>query len=297
MDWSNLTLNDIYRLLVALEQNGGEQFIRGLINRVVPPINFINGRVTINSLLRLLQQTGGSTILPDHIVELLNQPEPPPLPGLTWGQAHQIMGPNILLPPVVEQHYKVRFTPEEAHQLMTIPFSAATLEKYRHTHMLFPGYPLSMADIQFRTQLNDDGDSVFDSNDWYCEGEKKFGVIERVGLRWYLLRKEVVPNSCNQTFSNQERLLDPDEEIPRACELCYGIILWRLATGEYLLPEEYARCRDWLEEDDDDGIGPVYLGNFDDEGIGVYYGTDQSRADDEPTDGEEGLASSVRLPE
>jgi len=33
MAWKDRTIADVYRLLVALEQHGGDEFIRGLIAR------------------------------------------------------------------------------------------------------------------------------------------------------------------------------------------------------------------------------------------------------------------------
>jgi|GEM_PF-1102615 len=82
MDWKTMTLSDLRRLLVALQKASDkpDEFIAGIIAR--EPMEVIpHGRVTIESLLTLLGQTNGSTILPEEIVALLNRTEPlPPAP-------------------------------------------------------------------------------------------------------------------------------------------------------------------------------------------------------------------------
>jgi len=73
MDWKNLTISNIRRLVAALEK-ADPRLLESLIARepdeVVP-----HGRVTMESLLNLLEQTGGSTILPAEIAQQLQQPE------------------------------------------------------------------------------------------------------------------------------------------------------------------------------------------------------------------------------
>lgn len=76
MAWQDKTLADVYRLLMALEQHGGDEFINGLIARIELPIDFPHPRITIDSLFKLLVQTNGSTALPEEIVAQLNAPEP-----------------------------------------------------------------------------------------------------------------------------------------------------------------------------------------------------------------------------
>jgi|GEM_PF-1086507 len=72
-DWLDRSLADLYRLLVALEAAGGDAFIQGLIDRVQLPADFAHPRVTVRSLLHLLNQTDGSTILPEQVETLLKQ--------------------------------------------------------------------------------------------------------------------------------------------------------------------------------------------------------------------------------
>ncbi len=78
MDWRNATLNDMERLFRALQaaKPDDREVIERIIERVESDHNLPYARVTIGSLLKLLEQTGGSTSLPDEIVRQLCQPEP-----------------------------------------------------------------------------------------------------------------------------------------------------------------------------------------------------------------------------
>lgn len=293
MDRSQLSLADIDRLLTVLEQKGGEAFIRGLINQVPVSPEMQYPRVTLQALQQLLAQTGGSVALPDHVVELLHQPERPIVTGVTWGQAQQCLRKNMILPAAVEKYFSVHYTPAEAEQLALIPFSLETLNAFKNTHLLFPGYQLSIIDLWFRRR-DSEGDSVFGSFEDFGDFAS-FAIVERVDLRWYLLRKDGILDSYGQTASDQERLLDPREEIPRACELCYGLALWHAVTGSYLVDgDNMLRCQDLAEEDG--CTSAVFIGEFDDDGLAICYGDGWQRADDEAYENNHGLASMVRLP-
>lgn len=67
-DWREYSLADIIRLLAALEQHGGQLFVRGLIDRAPSDVKTANPRVTLGSLEKLLEQTGGDTILSPAVV-------------------------------------------------------------------------------------------------------------------------------------------------------------------------------------------------------------------------------------
>ena len=118
-----------------------------------------------------------------------------------------------------------------------------------------------------------------------CFGNR-FGKDERVELRWYLLRKDVVPGSKRKAFAKQVSLLAKREAVPRACEAVYGVTLYFLARGIRLFAHAAARCAD---------IEPAFIvptpvhvdvGNFKESGLLV------SLWDDRP-DVDIGLASMV----
>jgi len=78
-DWKRLTLSDIFRLITALAQNGINFEAVGAIIAQVPAVSIPHGRITIESVERLLNQTNGSTYIPEELALLINQPEEQPL--------------------------------------------------------------------------------------------------------------------------------------------------------------------------------------------------------------------------
>ncbi len=88
MDWQDLTLADIERLVEAIEQAGGNpDAVKAIIDRTAVRTR-PHGRVTIRTLLTLLEQLGGTTVLPDGVLEFLRRwglstPLTPSLPPST----------------------------------------------------------------------------------------------------------------------------------------------------------------------------------------------------------------------
>ncbi len=185
-------------------------------------------------------------------------------------KARAIMGKNFLGLEEVRRGYGIALP---APQLAEIPFSEETLQAYKDTHVLVAGGALSVNEIREIVE------SAFYDTDWYnCE---PFANDKKVSVRWYLLRKEPVPESRCKTYDLQTALLK-DEEVPFACEVIYMVILYWLMHRERLLPYVYVRCQDKGSDGD-----RVYVGNFDSDGFDV---------DDHWDDGcygDLGLASSV----
>ena len=188
--------------------------------------------------------------------------------------AAEILGAGNMLGILdVERHYRRPYSEHELRALAAIPFSEETLRACKDTHVLVAGAPLSI------NQMRELADSIFCPGDW-CNREP-FANDKKVVVRWYLLRKEPVPESRSKTYGQQTALLK-DEEVPFACEMTYLIILHWLTHRERLLPHVFVRCQD--KESDGDRVD---IGGFGDVGffLGCY-----------PDSGHEnrlGLASSV----
>jgi len=110
-----------------------------------------------------------------------------------------------------------------------------------------------------------------------------------VELRWYLLRKDVVPGSMGKAFTEQVALLNECEVVPRACEAVYGFMLYFLARGIRLFANRCARCIDLAPSNVIPSGGRIDLGNFNETGLGIALW------DDKP-DESIGLASMVMRP-
>jgi hypothetical protein len=185
--------------------------------------------------------------------------------------AQQILGfDNVHWPGQVYTHFRVIYTPEQLWALDTVLFSEATLQVCAGTHILFPGAPLSLLDIRERHP------ALFYSRKpaWLDREAEKEWAAAPVEPRWFLLRKEPVPWSRRKTYAEQVAVLPDGEVMASAGEVAYGVILHHLATGEYLLPDVWARCRD-LGSDGE----RVVVGGFDRHGLFVSSFWDVSRYD------------------
>lgn len=168
-------------------------------------------------------------------------------------RARAIMGKNFLGLEEVRKGFGIALP---VQQLAEIPFSEETLRQCKDTHVLVAGSALSVNEIR---KLADDD---FYDTDWYRR--EAFANEKKVGVRWYLLRKEPVPESRSKTYDEQTALLTKEEEVPFACEMTYMVILYWLTHRERLLPDVYVRC-----QDKDSGGLRVYVGYFDSDGFNV----------------------------
>ncbi len=179
-------------------------------------------------------------------------------------KARQIMGRSFIGVDAVTHHLGVRFLARQLENLNKVPFSEKTLLECRETHILAAGYPLSLRELRERSPS---GLIDPDQNPWY--GQMPFATQETVGLRWYLLRAGILPESTNSTFEEQESLL-VQEEIPLACELVYVTVLHYLVNGIRLFDRgELARCQDIVERYGNLVNGGVLVGTFGSEGLRI----------------------------
>lgn len=184
-------------------------------------------------------------------------------------RAKEIIGRNMLDMGDVMQHFRVVFSDEQKIKLSNIPWSESVLQECKDTHILFPGFPLTLLDIRGRMPR---GHFYFYEDAWY--NTEDFVKEEKVGCRWYLIRKEAVSDSFNKTFQEQEKLISSQEEVPYAREAVFGIMLLERVTGEHLFKNVYVRCRDL-----DSGGCRVYVGYFGSYGLDVSGGGDDDRDD------------------
>lgn len=170
-------------------------------------------------------------------------------------KARAIMGKNFLGLVEACRGYAVTFTSEQADQLTEIPFSEETLQAFKDTHVLIAGAPLAVKEIRKLAEID-----FWDSN-WY---RNEPFANDKVSVRWYLIRKLPVPESCSKTYDQQTPLLTNAEVVPFACEVTYMVILYWLTHRERLLPDVYVFCQDKSS----DGRR-VCVGSFDSDGIDV----------------------------
>lgn len=152
--------------------------------------------------------------------------------------ARKIMGENFLGLEDLARHLHISFAPQEPSQFSEVPFPQVFLEENSQTHILFPGYALSINDMARRAPR---------SLQFIVRNIGSLGLT-KVESRWYLLAKCLVPGSFGKTLKEQLLLLHECQEMPRACELVYAVLLWFLARGGRLFGFNWLSCRDEAEK-------------------------------------------------
>jgi hypothetical protein len=159
----------------------------------------------------------------------------------------------------VERIFGVTYTAEQRAALQDVQFSDDVLRACAGTHMLFPGFPLSLLDVRATF-----ADLFFSkTGGWYAEEKQSFSRAS-VPVRWHLLRTTPVPDSFSRTWSGQYTLLLPDEEVPSAATVAFATMLHFKATGQRLFESCYVRTSNV----DADG-NRVIVGGFDAVGFSV----------------------------
>jgi hypothetical protein len=188
----------------------------------------------------------------------------------SFSQAKELLGAS----PVygleeVEIVFGVTFTPEQRTELENIPFSAEVVKACAGTHMLFPGFGLSLLDIREKCS------ELFyaKSGGWYAAKRETFSRAP-VPIRWHLLRMEPVSSSFSKSWDEQCALLLADEEVPSAATVAFATMLHFIMSKQRLFERTYVRVSD----KDADG-NRVRVGIFDAGGLFVGHYWVDNRGD------------------
>ncbi len=104
---------------------------------------------------------------------------------------------------------------------------------------------------------------------YYYEGaQKEIGNQPPPSSYWVLITKDVLPNSRNKTYSEQQALIKGPYTVPGALEIATGILMHHVQTGEKLYPDSlniYTRCQERLSN----GYR-VVVGSFGSSGLCLY---------------------------
>lgn len=158
-------------------------------------------------------------------------------PTASQKRSQEIMGSNYLGIEEAVQHLKIKPTKADLGALEEVPFSEVALEECKDTHMLVADFGLSIFNVQNRVDR-----SLF--HDWDA-WENNPSFPKKTGkVKWHLIRKDIVPNSTNKTWRDQQALLLNNEETPKARVIAYAIILYYLTTGKILFEGIRVRCPD-----------------------------------------------------
>ncbi len=160
-------------------------------------------------------------------------------------RAREIMGTNFFGIEEAVKHFGVSLSRRQIAYMSEIPFSEATLEACKDTHLLVAVTPISVVEIRTKmaeVKLPKGQKSFLCHQDWY---DGQAFANEKGQLEWWLVHKTPVPDSLTKTWEQQQRLLDENiEETPKAQTMVYAIIGHFLTTGELLFEEVWVRCSD-----------------------------------------------------
>lgn len=190
-------------------------------------------------------------------LQLIIEGKPVDAPTLTPAEAAAIMGSNFYGIGQVEDKFGVKFTPKQRKLLSVVPFSAEVLKACAKTHILIPGFALSIMDVHARAT-----DVFYSKNKpWYGEAEQRFATKTKVTVGWHLVRKTALPDSTSKSWSDQQLMVSVPNTIPPACLVVYTAILHFLVTGERIFQNVWVRTSDTSASGDHVNVG-FYAGGF-----------------------------------
>lgn len=183
-----------------------------------------------------------------------------------------ILGKDFISPEEIMKSRKgVNYTEEQLAQFgETVP-TQEILEWCRdNSYMLVAGPNRPMSLLEIRTMKN--GYFYSKEGGWYAEQKQKFSQNDKVETKWYMIRKDIVPESTSKNWDEQHALISDAEFVPNASEFTWAITTYKAVRGIYLFGGIYARTSS-LDSDGDH----VYVCDFDDRGLRVGNDWDSSR--------------------
>jgi len=145
---------------------------------------------------------------------------------------------------------------EETHMLVLIPQTVN-------------GRPLTLNTLQELIQSPQGGGQATKYQYYYDVAQKELGDQSVPKSYWALITKDVLPNSRNKTYSEQQALIKGPYAVPGALEIATGILMHHVQAGERLYsdsPQTYTRCQEKLSN----GYR-VVVGSFGSSGLLVYH--------------------------
>jgi len=178
-----------------------------------------------------------------------------------------ILGKDFISPEEIMKSRKgIIYTNEQLSKFGQIVPSQEALEWCRNnSYMLVagPNRPMSLLDIR----VMENGYFSSKKRGWYAD--QKFFQKDKVETKWYMIRKNPVPESIFKNWVEQQHLISDVETIPNATELTWAITTYKAVRGIYLFNGIYVRTSTLNSAGD-----PVDVGFFDNEGLGIDFSMD-----------------------
>ncbi len=171
-------------------------------------------------------------------------------------RAHKIMGKNFFGVEEASKHFGIVIFSSQTSDLADVPFSEATLQKHKDSHILVAVFPLSFRDVM-RMRCGD----IFPSGDILLRDHREI-ASKYASIGWHLVRKGAHPHTDRKSWEASLRMLEKDKErVPEAFVVAYTAIGHCLATGEKMFKDEKSwnlRCAEVLKESGHIVVGVSY---------------------------------------
>lgn len=157
----------------------------------------------------------------------------------------KFLDPEAVFQEIINRHNGFSGPKPGDDEFKIIPISERELREYQEHFLLVPGYELCLEDF-YSMAVYDLGFELEDA--WFLGFP--FANWERVERCWYLVRKNVIPDSIGETYFQMQERLKPGEEIPRVCELIFAVFFYCIFSGGiHLYRGQYPICRDIIWQD------------------------------------------------
>jgi hypothetical protein len=199
--------------------------------------------------------------------------------------ARVVLGRNIFDDADWMSYYDAKFTKKQLRDAGKFPWGEDVLngpcpfnkgKLVKDTHFAFLGLsaingsPLTVAKWLELHPATGQPKFYFDTDPWHA-GQPHTDVVT-MQLRWYLMLKDIVPDSTSKTPEEQVAMLPPAYEVPSTiAEVTKDILVFR-KTGVHPNPSRWAACTERTVKTDKVSAGYVLcVGCFDGYGLLVYY--------------------------
>jgi hypothetical protein len=158
-------------------------------------------------------------------------------PSESHERARKIMGKNFFGVDDAIKYFGVNPTLKDLRAFEHLPWNEDFLTKKKNSYVLTAQFPIPLLAIH-ELHTDEFTFSVVNNRNW---GDEDF-AHESGEIGWQLIRKNPIANHL--TWEEQLKLVGEMEGVPKAAEMVYAMIGYRLKTGNILFKNTLARCSD-----------------------------------------------------
>ncbi len=178
----------------------------------------------------------------------------------SYNLAKQILGDDFISPKEIMKSRKgIVYTDKQfSYFKKTIPSKEILEWCSDNNYMLVagPNLPMSLLEIYNLKK------SYFYLTDGGLMANQNLCIDDKAEIRWYMIRKELIPNSTFKSWEEQKSLISEIEIVPNEAEFVWAVTTYKAVRDIYLFNKIYARTSSLARN----GF-PVHIGAFDESGL------------------------------